>query len=116
MDVGLETSLIVTTDQRTYHMRLRSHRTQYMPQVAFTYPEDALAKWDTIRKREVQEREKITIPQTGEYLGNLDFEYDVDGDAPWKPVRVYSDGKKTIIQMPKVMSQTEAPSLLVLRE
>lgn len=116
MDVGLETSLIVTTDRRTYHMRLRSHRTQYMPQVAFTYPEDALAKWDTIRKREVRERESNTIPQTGEYLGNLDFEYDVDGDAPWKPVRVYSDGKKTIIQMPKVMSQTEAPSLLVLRK
>jgi len=116
MDVGLETSLIVTTDRRTYHMRLRSHRTQYMPQVAFTYPEDSLAKWDTIRKREVRERESNTIPQTGEYLGNLDFEYDVDGDAPWKPVRVYSDGKKTIIQMPKVMSQTEAPSLLVLRK
>lgn len=116
MDVGLETSLIVTTDRRTYHMRLKSHRTQYMPQVAFTYPEDALAKWDTLHKREVQkrERESNTLPQTGEYLGNLDFAYDVDGDAPWKPVRVYSDGKKTIIQMPRVMSQTEAPSLLVL--
>ncbi|WP_419604492.1 P-type conjugative transfer protein TrbG [Thiolapillus sp.] len=118
MDVGLETSLIVTTDRRTYHMRLKSHRTEYMPQVAFTYPEDALAKWDTLHKREVQkrERESNTLPQTGEYLGNLDFAYDVDGDAPWKPVRVYSDGKKTIIQMPKVMSQTEAPSLLVLRK
>ncbi len=118
MDVGLETSLIVTTDRRTYHMRLKSHRTQYMPQVAFTYPEDALAKWDTLHKREVQkrERESNTLPQTGEYLGNLDFAYDVDGDAPWKPVRVYSDGKKTIIQMPRVMSQTEAPSLLVLRK
>jgi len=116
MDVGLETSLIVTTDRRTYHMRLRSHRTQYMPQVAFTYPEDAMAKWDAIRNREVRKRESNTIQQTGEYLGNLDFEYDVDGDAPWKPVRVYSDGKKTIIQMPKVMSQTEAPSLLVLRK
>ncbi|WP_419606886.1 P-type conjugative transfer protein TrbG [Thiolapillus sp.] len=118
MDVGLETSLIVTTDRRTYHMRLKSHRTEYMPQVAFTYPEDALAKWDTLHKREVQkrERESNTLPQTGEYLGNLDFAYDVDGDAPWKPVRVYSDGKKTIIQMPRVMSQTEAPSLLVLRK
>lgn len=116
MDVGLETSLIVTTDRRAYHMRLRSHRTKYMPQVAFTYPEDALAKWDMIRNREKQEWETKTIPATGEYLGKLDFEYAVDGSAPWKPVRVYSDGKKTIIQMPKVMSQTEAPSLLVLRK
>ena len=44
MDVGLETSLVVPTNRRTYHFRLRSHRTQYMPQVSFTYPEDALAK------------------------------------------------------------------------
>jgi type IV secretory pathway VirB9-like protein len=43
MDVGLETSLVVTTNRRTYHLKLRSHRTEYMPQVAFTYPDDALA-------------------------------------------------------------------------
>ena len=33
MDVGLETSLVVTTDRRAYHIRLRSHRSDYMPQV-----------------------------------------------------------------------------------
>ena len=116
MDVGLETSLVVTTNRRTYHFKLRSHRTQYMPQVAFTYPEDALAKWDFIRSRETQEREQKTIPQTGEYLGDLNFDYDLDGDAAWMPVRVFNDGSKTILQMPKAMAQTEAPTLLVLRK
>lgn len=116
MDVGLETSLVVTTNRRTYHFKLRSHRTQYMPQVAFTYPEDALAKWDAIRTRETQEREQKTIPQTGEYLGNLNFDYDLDGDAAWMPVRVFNDGRKTILQMSKAMAQTEAPTLLVLRK
>ena len=48
MDVGLETSLIVTTNRRTYHLRLRSHRTEFMPRVAFSYTEDAMAKWDAI--------------------------------------------------------------------
>jgi P-type conjugative transfer protein TrbG len=116
MDVGLETSLVVTTNRRTYHFKLRSHRTQYMPQVAFTYPEDALAKWDVIRSRETQERDQKTIPQTGEYLGDLNFDYDLDGDAAWMPVRVFNDGSKTILQMPKAMAQTEAPTLLVLRK
>jgi P-type conjugative transfer protein TrbG len=116
MDVGLETSLVVTTNRRTYHFKLRSHRTQYMPQVAFTYPEDALAKWDAIRTRETQERERKIIPQTGEYLGNLNFDYDLDGDAAWMPVRVFNDGSKTILQMSKAMAQTEAPTLLVLRK
>jgi P-type conjugative transfer protein TrbG len=116
MDVGLETSLVVTTNRRTYHFKLRSHRTQYMPQVAFTYPEDALAKWDAIRTRETKERERKIIPQTGEYLGNLNFDYDLDGDAAWMPVRVFNDGSKTILQMSKAMAQTEAPTLLVLRK
>lgn len=115
MDVGLETSLIVTTNRRTYHLRLRSHRTEYMPSVAFTYPEDALAKWDAIQRRETEHREANTIPETGEYLGNLSFDYDLSGSAPWKPVRVYNDGQKTIIEMPRAMTQTEAPTLLVVR-
>ena len=116
LDVGLETSLFVTTNRRSYHMRLRSHRKQYMPQVAFTYPEDALAKWENMKTREAKERQDKTMPETGEYLGNLNFDYDVSGSAPWKPVRVYNDGIKTIIQMPATMAQTEAPTLLVVRK
>jgi len=114
MDVGLQTSLVVTTDRRAYHIRLRSHRTEYMPQVAFTYPEAALAKWDLIQKRETKEREEKTLPKTGEYLGDLSFEYDVEGSAKWKPIRVYNDGVKTVIEMPKVIEQTEAPSLMLV--
>lgn len=115
-DVGLDTSLVVTTDRRTYHMRLRSHRTLYMPQVAFVYQEDVSAKWQAIKTREKKERAEKTSPQTGEYMGNLSFNYDVSGNASWKPTRVYNDGTKTIIEMPPSMSQTEAPTLLVVRK
>ncbi|WP_163590498.1 TrbG/VirB9 family P-type conjugative transfer protein, partial [Klebsiella variicola] len=38
LDANLNTTLIVTTDRRTYHIRLVSHRTQFMSRVAFTYP------------------------------------------------------------------------------
>jgi type IV secretion system protein VirB9 len=31
-------------------------------------------------------------------------------------VRVFNDGHKTIIQMPRAMQQTEAPTLLVVRK
>ena len=116
MDVGLETSLVVTTNRRSYHFRLRSHRTEYMPQVSFTYPEEAQAKWDAIQRREKQERTDNTLPATGEYLGDLSFDYELSGSASWKPVRVYNDGRKTIIEMPGTMQQTEAPTLLVVRK
>lgn len=116
LDVGLNTSLVVTTNRRTYHFRLRSSRTEFMPFVSFTYPEESLAKWETMRTHEAKERKDNTIPQTGEYLGNLDFNYDVSGLAQWKPIRVYNDGRKTIIEMPDILHQTEAPALLVIRK
>jgi type IV secretion system protein TrbG len=118
MDVGLETSLVVTTNRRTYHLRLRSHWREFMPRVSFTYPEDATAKWDAIKAREnhaMAIKQSRTLPETGEYLGNLDFGYAVAGDTPWKPLRVYNDGQKTIIQMPANVTQREAPTLLLLR-
>ena len=37
----LDTSLIVFTKMRTYHIQLRSHRKEYMMQVAFSYPGQA---------------------------------------------------------------------------
>lgn len=116
MDVGLETSLVATTNRRTYHLRLRSHRTQFMPRVAFTYVDDAAAKWDAIKVRETKERQDRTLPQTSEYLGDLNFSYSIAGSAAWKPIRVYNNGTKTVIQMPAAMANTEAPTLLVVRK
>ena len=47
-----------------------------MPRVAFSYAEDSGAKWDAIKARETKEKQERTIPQTGEYLGDLSFAYD----------------------------------------
>lgn len=115
LDVGLDTSLVVTTDRRTYHFRLRSTRNDFMPFVSFTWPDEAEAKWAAIRLQQQQEKRNNTIPETGEYLGKLHFNYRVVGRARWKPVRVYNDGVKTIIEMPSAMQQSEAPSLLVMQ-
>jgi P-type conjugative transfer protein TrbG len=115
LDVGLHTTLIVTTSRRTYHLNLRSHRTEFMPRVVFTYSEDAAAKWEAVKARDAKEKQEQTLPQTKEYLGDLHFQYALAGSATWKPVRVYNDGVKTVIQMPAAMAQTEAPTLLVVR-
>jgi type IV secretion system protein VirB9 len=116
LDVGLETSLIVTTNRRTYHIRLRSHRTDYMPRIGFAYAEDAQAKWDAVKLREASMKQERTISETKEDLRDLNFNYEVKGSAPWKPVRVYNDGTRTVIQMPASLAQGEAPTLLVVRK
>jgi|CXWL01.1.fsa_nt_gi type IV secretion system protein VirB9 len=114
--VNLSTNMVVTTNRRTYNIQLRSHRNEYMAQVSFVYPEEALEQWKHLQQREENAKSIQTLPETGEYLGNLNFAYAVRGDAPWKPVRVFNDGVKTVIQMPDAMAQTEAPTLLAIRE
>lgn len=131
MDVGLSTSLVVTTDRRTYHIKLSSTRYEFMSRVAFQYPDDVNAKWAALKAHNEVVRNERTIAVPGgataaygaggagrpaaEYLSNLSFNYSVKGRARWKPVRVFNDGVKTIIEMPRAMEQTEAPSLLVVR-
>lgn len=116
LDVGLETSLMVTTDRRTYHMRLRSHRTEYMPRVAFTYPDAVEAKWAAVKRQAAVAQSTPPPAEKKPYLGDLDFGYRISGNAPFKPARVYNDGVKTVIEMPPTFSQSEAPTLLVIRE
>lgn len=114
-DVGLDTSLVVTTDRRTYHFRLKSDQNEFMPYVSFTYPDDAKAKWRLIQHMQAQQRKANTFAETHEYLGDLNFNYRIQGNSRFKPVRVYNNGVKTIIEMPGSMSEREAPALLVLR-
>lgn len=115
LDVGLDSSLVVTTSRRTYHFRLRSSRHDFMPYVSFIYPDDLQAMWSKVRLKEKQKIAENTIPETGEYLGKLYFNYTISGCTRFRPVRVFNDGVKTIIEMPATLSQTEAPALLVLR-
>ncbi|HAT7746065.1 TPA: P-type conjugative transfer protein TrbG [Legionella pneumophila] len=114
-DVGLDSSLVVTTDRRTYHFRLKSDRFEFMPYVSFIYPDEAKAKWQLIQQIQAERRKADTLPETNEYLGNLNFNYRIQGNARFKPVRVYNNGVKTIIEMSGTMAQSEAPALLVLR-
>ncbi len=116
LDANLKTNLLVTTNRRAYHINLKSHKTQSMPEVSFIYPEEAIYKFKVKNNRKQKYVARNTINKTNEYLGDLDFNYKVTGDdkIEWIPVRVYNDGKKTIIQLDEKTSFKEIPTLLVL--
>jgi len=120
-DVGLETTLFVSTNRRTYHMNLFSRKYEYMPIVSFKYKDEINKKWERYnnhfkkQKRIQKEAKTLKISsQLTKNIDNLDFNYNIKGDASWKPTRVYNDGIKTYIQMPKSMLFNEAPIFMVL--
>ncbi len=104
---SITTSMVVTTSRRTYHLKLKSHPTQYMARIGFAYPEDSSASIADANAR-------VEAGAGGVSAERLDFRYSVSGRARWKPTRVYSDGQKTYIQFPKSIASQDAPVLFIV--
>ncbi|MDR2054253.1 MAG: TrbG/VirB9 family P-type conjugative transfer protein [Desulfovibrio sp.] len=94
---------------------------KYYPKLAerqkISIPAPARREQDEMPIPKMQEQRDVMPPAgipSGAFQGNLDYGYTVAGSAPWKPVRVFSNGEKTIIQLPGEM-QSEVPTLLIVR-
>ena len=107
----LETNLVITTDRRTYHLEMRSSPSTYMASVSWTYPASELL---ALKKQRAEVEATTAVADIGINLEQLRFRYRIDGDAPWKPVRVFDDGAKVYIQFPSGLAQSEAPPLFVI--
>lgn len=114
-DANLLTSLVITTNKRTYHLQLKSHKEKYFPMVKFSYPSDIIAKLNKLNK-ETKAQKAISTLDTGEYLGNLTFSYKIKGKAKFKPIRVYNDGIKTVIELPKEIESSNIPTLMLIEK
>jgi len=129
-DVGLQTSMIITTDRRVYHLTLKSSETDYMPSVSFHYPVTQANEWDNLIKTQrnaVAEAESVLIaqqqadakasvqgtPRLGVVVDDLNFNYKVSkGRFKWRPLRVFDDGIRTFIELPVSALNGDLPIVL----
>jgi type IV secretion system protein VirB9 len=107
----LQTNLVVTTDRRTYHLEMRASPSTYMASVSWTYPASELL---ALKKQRTEADAGAVIADSGIAIEQLKFRYRIEGDAPWRPVRVFDDGAKVYIQFPSGLAQSEAPPLFVV--
>jgi type IV secretion system protein VirB9 len=129
IEPGLETDLIVPTDRRTYVFRLISDPARFVSRLAFQYPGDDGAKWAAFQARQdaakrdaeavaEQAREKDkragVVPMAENALDNLYFDYKLDGDAAYRPERVFDDGAHTYLIYPNDGRFRELPTLLIV--
>lgn len=116
LDVNLDTTLILSTDRRVYHLRLKSMQKKFVSSVSFVYPEDINSQIAKLNADRQQYLDRTELPDGTGSIDNLNFEYDISGNTSWRPVRVYDNGQQTTIQMPKKMKTGDAPALLVLKK
>lgn len=108
---GLTTNLVVTTDRRSYHIRLTSVSRTAMVSIRWTYPQDDLLAL----KRAAAAAEAAKPIASGVTVEALRFDYRIAGDRPsWRPLRAFDDGRQTYIEFPASLGQGEAPPLFVL--
>jgi type IV secretion system protein TrbG len=101
--------------RRQYSIKLVAHPSRYMPFVGFIYPDEQEAK-NTAYYASVQDniakQEKEQAKNNAKYAlrtDTLDYRFDVNGSAPFKIDRVYTDGIKTFIDLKTTSSGDELP-------
>jgi type IV secretion system protein VirB9 len=95
-------AVLVTSKKRVYQLVLRSAPDggKWYQRVSWTYPGVILYQEATDEKRQRDEKEENSAPIRGLDPSKLNFAYTVKGDAPFKPVTVFDDGRFTWIQLP----------------
>ncbi|GAA4775028.1 hypothetical protein GCM10023219_23210 [Stakelama sediminis] len=109
----ITTNLVINTDRRTYHVELRANPRVYMASVSWSYPEDELI---ALRRAQAEALRAAPIAD-GFTLENLNFDYRISGDKPdWRPLRVFDDGQRTLVEFPPDIAQGEMPPFFVIGE
>lgn len=105
-DAGLVTSVLIYTDRRTYSIKLISVQKQFTGMTAFTYGDNMDQAWANVTHTSASGG-GVRVA-----LNDIDFNYRINGNAPWRPLRAYSAGGKTYIDFPSAMQFGTAPSLM----
>jgi type IV secretion system protein TrbG len=119
-EAGLDTNLVITTNKRTYYLRLVSRDSDYIARVAFSYKDDEDARWKSYletqqRDKTAREDAQVVTPMASNAIDRLNFDYDIKGgDNVVRPIRVMDDGEKTYITMPDATLHQDLPALVVV--
>lgn len=107
-DAGLRTTLSIQTSRRSYSIELVSTQHDYMPKVSYSYPSDQALEWTAYQDSAGSQGGGSEIPRSDHpYVS-----YSISGDSPpWRPIQVWSDGRKTYIEFPPSMAYGKAPVL-----
>ncbi|WP_223295704.1 P-type conjugative transfer protein TrbG [Vibrio sp. L85] len=111
--IGIDTTLQISTNRRSYSIKLISKANDWMPIVKFDYPEQLNLALNSMYQRQQTVKASTTLGN-GLNINNLDFEYRIEGKTAFAPIRVYNNSIKTILEMPRSVQTGKLPSLLVV--
>lgn len=117
---NISTSATLVTNKRTYQLILKSNAMdgKWYQRVTWEYPTiNMMAEFDESESELASTDSKMNTSKAdllspGTSIDSFNFEYEVKGDAPFKPLTVFDNGKFTWLRMPK--SLQELPALFLI--
>lgn len=112
---GLYTNVKIATNRRMYDLDIFSVTGErFVRRIAFSYPENEQREWEKQQAAMEKEDSLVTAQLPTLSVDKLNFGYEIEGDYPHKPVRVFDDKEKTYIQMSLEFRSQEAPVLMLI--
>lgn len=106
----ITTNLVINTNLHIYNLQLISGDF-FSPVISFIYPAEDGVGFIT---NDLDEMDSLENGSSKKYNRNYKIlKTAIFNNPSWKPVAVYDDGKKTYIEMPKSMLNSEAPVLFI---
>lgn len=120
-DNDLESNVIITTDRRTYHIKLYAPKQEgvYLNRIGFYYPQELVSSWEDKMGAEAEVKAKeegFNVLATAVPVDKLDYGYRIEGKADFKPLRVINDGERVYLEMPDSVRNGESPVLALLND
>lgn len=111
LEEDLDTTMVATTNMRTYHVLLKSTKNTFMATVQWQYPEQPINT--DLNNAQPGNTASFSMPAIN--FSNLDLNYHTKvkrGDTPdWLPKAIFNDGLKTYIEFPGRIQS--APALFI---
>lgn len=109
---ALDSTLIIITDRRVYHFRIKSYQDTHMAMVKFTYP---LQKnvWATKADNNGRKIQNKYVRTTNPEFLSFDYtmKYSRFKKPEFLPTQVYDDGQQTYIAIDEIVLQKKLPVL-----
>ena len=113
---GREKRVVILTDTRTHMMpALANEMAQRNHDLVLGDVPDGVADELIALRREEERAARAAPVADGFTLEALNFEYRISGAKPdWRPLRVFDDGQRTLVEFPPDIAQGEMPPFFVV--
>ncbi len=111
--IPMQTGVVIGTDRRVYRIIITSSPTAHIVNAKFYYPDELVHHFNEAQTAEQKAAAPVAAKLPDVSIEDLDQNYQIEGQAAFRPTWIASDGQRTYLKLPPGVSTSGAPALFV---